>query len=360
MNPAVLSSVVHCIVGCNVGSPDLQALHVLECNTETGEAKIVQSVKGIQGTTYFQVADGGKTLVSSITEEIDGKKRGVAVSFALENGRIGKMTRLATLTNENPCYVAVSPDGKTAGYAAYVSATASTVSLADGSVLGCDIIPDDATGPDKPRQEKAHAHCAFFTPDGTRMGIVDLGCDRIRFYDPKTMALDAAMTIRFDPGDGPRHAIWSHDHKYLFVISELGNFVTSFAWDGQKTFTRVGKWSTLPAGCKDWSKASAIKLTADGKVLMASNRGHDSIAFFDVNGGELTLRNVCKIGGVCPKGERGIFPRDFELMPGEKFMVVGRKKSNEIQVFAFDRAKLEITPVGAPISAWLPLCFKFL
>ena len=67
--------------------------------------------------------------------------------------------------------------------------------------------------------------------------------------------------------------------------------------------------------------------------------------------GTLTLKNVAKLTGK--------FPRDFELMPGEKFMVVGHKMSNEIQVYAFNREKCELKAVGAPIPCWRPLCFKF-
>lgn len=102
------------------------------------------------------------------------------------------------------------------------------------------------------------------------------------------------------------------------------------------------------------SKASAIKLTADGKTLMASNRGHESIAFYavDTEKGTLTLRNIAKL--------TGSFPRDFELMPGEKFMVVGHEMSNEMQVYRFDRGACTLTPVGEPLAAWRPLCFKFL
>ena len=86
---------------------------------------------------------------------------------------------------------------------------------------------------------------------------------------------------------------------------------------------------------------------------MASNRGHDSIAFYDVDAetGRLALRSIQKL--------RGKFPRDFELMPGEKFMVVGHKMSDEIQVYAFDREKCALKPVGAAIPCWRPLCFKF-
>ena len=91
--------------------------------------------------------------------------------------------------------------------------------------------------------------------------------------------------------------------------------------DASLPFKRLGKWSMLPEGCalkETETKAAAIKLTADGKILMASNRGHDSVAFYAVNeDGTLTLKNVAKLTGK--------FPRDFELMPGEKFMVVGHK-----------------------------------
>ena len=101
------------------------------------------------------------------------------------------------------------------------------------------------------------------------------------------------------------------------------------------------------------TKAAAIKLTADGKILMASNRGYDSIAFYAVgDDGALTLKNIARL--------RGQFPRDFELMPGERFMVVGHKMSNEIQVYRFDRAACTLEPAGEPIAAWRPLCFKFL
>jgi 6-phosphogluconolactonase len=127
----------------------------------------------------------------------------------------------------------------------------------------------------------------------------------------------------------------------------------SFAFE-DGSFRRLGKWSTLPKGFKDFSKAAAIKLTADGKILMASNRGCDSIAFFAVDGksGILERRNIAML--------KGPFPRDFELMPGEKFMVVGHKRGNEIQIYRFDRAACTLDPVGDPIPCWRPLCFKFL
>ena len=363
----IMASIVHCYVGCNTGSPDKQALHVLECDTETGAAKIVQSVKGSEGTTYFQIDKGGKFLYSVIGEEKDRRKVGSVVRFPKDGWRLGTMERLCALPCEAPCHVSLTPDEKRVAFAAYLSATCGTVGI-DGNGLKTFTFPDDAVGPNKKRQKKAYAHQTFYAGcevaglRGCELGVVDLGCDRIWFFDPETMERKPCE-IKFDPGDGPRHAIFSKDGKCLFVLCELGSCVYSFrctTTTSSYDFQRLGRWSMLPEGYNRWeadgetlnTKAAAIKLTADGKILMASNRGYDSIAFYAVGeDGRLTLKNVAKL--------RGKFPRDFELMPGERFMVVGHKMSDEIQVYRFDRAACTLEPVGDPIAAWRPLCFKF-
>ena len=393
---AMIAATVYCIVGCNTGSPDKDALKVLECDTETGAAKIVQSVNGCEGTTYYQISKDGKTLYSVFAEKVDNKSHGALVKFALDGHRIGEMTRLAGLSCETPCHVALSPDESVMSFAVYWSGIYGVMALdARCATLGRDAypqasadvlerrpyqsatLPNDAVGPRKDRQQKAFAHQTFYTPDGKLMGVCDLGCDRVNFYDyKKPGGLEKpVITLKADPGDGPRHALFSNDGKFLFVVNELSSTVTSYAvsmgtpnlvgasfqdargrvGDASLPFKRLGKWSMLPEGCalkETETKAAAIKLTADGKLLMASNRGHDSIAFYAVNeDGTLALKNVAKLTGK--------FPRDFELMPGEKFMVVGHKMSDEIQVYEFNREKCELTPVGEPIPCWRPLCFKF-
>ena len=346
---AMMATIVYCIVGCNTGAPDKQALHVLECDTETGSAKIVQSVKDIQGTTYFQFDREKRNLYSAIGE--NGK--GALVKFAIDGHTIGDMTKLVTLPCETPCHISLTPDEQRVAFAAYCSATCGSVGI-DGQGLATYTFPDDAMGPRQDRQQKAFAHQTFYPTEDT-LGVIDLGCDRIRFFDPVSLKPKAAE-IRADAGDGPRHAILSADGRFLFVVNELSSTVASYQVKENNTFEKISKLSMLPADCplkNTETKAAAIKLTADGKILMASNRGHDSIAFFNVGSdGSLTLKNIAKLTGK--------FPRDFELMLGEKFMVVGHKMSNEIQVYAFDREACSLTPVGKPIEAWRPLCFKFL
>ena len=357
---ALMASVVYCIVGCNTGSPEKAALRVLECDTESGSAKVVQSVDGLQGTTYFQIDRARKNLYSVIEE--NGK--GALVRFALDGHTIGKMTRLCDLPCEAPCHLALSPDEKTIGFAAYLSGTCGRADI-DGRNLRTFVFPDDDMGDNRRRQKKAFAHQVFFPdPHGVgpanTMGVVDLGCDRIWFFDVATLEHRTDLAIKADPGDGPRHSLFASGNKALYTVNELGSSVTARAFDGA-AFTTLGKTSMLPEGFDRWeadretlaTKAAAIKFTADGRILMASNRGYDSIAFYEVGPtGALSLRNIAKL--------TGRFPRDFELMPGEKFMVVGHKLSDEIRIYRFDREECTLTPVGDPIPCWRPLCFKFI
>ena len=280
MNALVLmASVVHCYVGCNGGSEDQQALHVLECDTETGAAKIVQSVKGVQGTTYFQIDREGRFLYSMIGEKRGGKSVGSVVRFPLDGWRLDAMERLAELPCEAPCHLSLTPDEKRVAFAAYLSATAGTVGI-DGKGLKTFVFPNDAMGPCVDRQQKAYAHQTFFVSGaGTTsvqqqgrnaglMGVVDLGCDRIRFFNPETMAPATVADIKFVAGDGPRHAVLSKDGKFLFVLCELGSCVCSFATPKPLNrltaeplnFSRLGKWSMLPEGTDlRTSKAAAIR-----------------------------------------------------------------------------------------------------
>jgi 6-phosphogluconolactonase len=358
---AILAATVYCIVGCNFGSPEKDSLKVLECDTETGAARIVQSVDGCEGTTYFQIDRERKFLYSTVAE----KDKSAIVKFALDGKRIGAMTKVAELPCEAPCHVSLTPDEKRVAFAAYGSATCGTVGI-DGSDLRTFVFPNDDMGDNKKRQQKAFAHQTFFLDSNGvgrgEMGVVDLGCDRVWFFDPNTMERRKDLFIKTDRGDGPRHALFLPRslNKVLYLLNELDSSVSQYAFDGA-TFTLMDKTSMLPDGFNRWApdgenlvtKAAAIKMTADGKILMASNRGYDSIAFYEVGTlGKLKLRNIAKL--------RGEFPRDFALMPGEKFMVVGHKMSNEIQVYSFDREKCTLSPVGDPITCWRPLCFVFI
>ncbi len=345
------TSEVICYAGSNAGSKlpvqEREGFRTLAVSPETGAFRELALEKGLEGTTYFALSRDNR-LLYTIRKDGANPAKGLLMRYSISGDAVSKDWELP-LPCEAPCHISLSPDETKVAFAAYVSATAGIVDLATKEILS---VVHEGKGPRADRQDKAHAHCAFFTPSGDRVGVVDLGIDQVRFYDLE-MKPDAAMTITVEPGFGPRHVVFSSDGKLMFLIHELGNKVSSYKFDGRK-FELVDTKSTLPADYDgSATKTAAIKLTADDGILMASNRGHDSIAFYDVDKatGKLSLRNIAKLTGK--------FPRDFELVPGEKFMIVGHKMSDEIQMYAFDRVNCTLMPVGEPMKAFRPLCFKF-
>ena len=345
------ASEVICYAGSNAGSKlplaEREGFRTLAVNTENGSFRELAIEKGLEGTTYFALNHGNTLLYTIRKSDAPDGRPGRLMCYRIVGDKVERDWEL-DLPCEAPCHISLSPDETKVAFAAYVSATAGIVDLSTKKITS---VIHDGKGPRADRQDKAHAHCAFFTPAGDRVGIVDLGIDQVRFYD-LDMKPDAAMTITVEPGLGPRHVVFSPDGKLMFLVHELGNAVSSYRFDG-KRFEFVETKSMLPEGFAGTTKAAAIKITADGSILMASNRGHDSIAFYAVDAatGRMELKNIAKLTGK--------FPRDFELVPGEKFMIVGHKMSDEIQMYAFDRAECTLTPVGSPMKAFRPLCFKF-
>jgi 6-phosphogluconolactonase len=123
-------------------------------------------------------------------------------------------------------------------------------------------------------------------------------------FVPHTNPTNAIYQFRFDessgrmePNDppqvqpeteeGPRHFAW-HPHKdLLYSVNENGNTVSAFRLDPQagtlQAFQLIG---TLPEGIDPKAPeltTAEIRITSDGRHLYASNRGHESLALFNIN-----------------------------------------------------------------------------
>ena len=345
--------------GCTVDEKK-EGIHLLVCNTQDGSFQRVGVLSNVVGTTYFVLDRSCKHLYTFQEDpQLAKPLNAVAVCYAIGPTALREINRIP-LHAGVPCHISLDQKEEAIVWADYGNAIAGVCALkADGSLdtaVPTVTIQHTGSGPDKPRQDKAHAHCAWVTPDNRYLGIVDLGLDQVKFYDFATWKSGLkevpSLTIKTAPGAGPRHILFHQNKQLMFLLNELNNTISTYRYTGH-SFEHICTLPTLPADFKAFSKTAAVKLTADGKMVFASNRGHDSIAAYDVDAqtGMLTLRAISPLAGK--------FPRDFELMPGEKFVLVGHEMSNEIQTYALDRAKGTLTPVGAPFNVHKPLCFKF-
>ena len=85
--------------------------------------------------------------------------------------------------------------------------------------------------------------------------------------------------------------------------------------------------STLPKGYSKPNSCADIHISSDGKFVYASNRGHNSIAIFEVNVNNGSLKII---GHESTKGDT---PRNFSLSPDGDFLLVANQLTNNIVAF---------------------------
>ena len=242
------------------------------------------------------------------------------------------------------------------------------------------------------RQRWPHSHCIVTEPYHNMLHfVVDLGLDRIFAYrvgEPSTLAAAPQFvckaSVKLQPGKGPRHLVFHQTLKTAYLVNELDSTVSVFnvniddEWveqsplankqpkkkfdeerdtkeendetaalnvfqcistlpkdsREQKVFTDRGVWKAA-------SHASEIRVHPSGKFLYVGNRGHDSIACFqiDAEDGSLEFIDAVPSGGKCP--------RNFHFSANGGFVCVGNQNSSNLASFAVcpESGKLELVHV---------------
>ncbi|MCK5369935.1 MAG: beta-propeller fold lactonase family protein, partial [Cyclobacteriaceae bacterium] len=96
-----------------------------------------------------------------------------------------------------------------------------------------------------------------------------------------------------------------------------------------------------------------IHLNHSGTKLYVSNRGHNSIAIFDVNGENGDIKYVKTV----PSG--GETPRNFMIEPSSQFAFVANQKSDNLVLFQLDEQGILIQ-TDKSINIPAPVCVKYL
>ncbi|WP_245491011.1 MULTISPECIES: beta-propeller fold lactonase family protein [unclassified Mesorhizobium] len=85
-------------------------------------------------------------------------------------------------------------------------------------------------------------------------------------------------------GSGPRHFIFRKDGMTGYVVDEIASSVSQYDFDSlDGSLNRRMTASTLPASFRGQNSSADIHLSPDERFLYFSNRGHNSIAVFEVD-----------------------------------------------------------------------------
>jgi len=290
-------------------------------------------------------------------------KQSTVTAFAVDprSAKLAQLNQLPAL-GQDPCHLSIDKTAKYLFVANYSSGTVAVFPiLADGKLGEHTAAVKDAgpLGPNKERQEGPHAHWIQASSDNRFVFIADLGLDDIlifRFDSAKgTLAPNVPSSARLAPGAGPRHAAFSPNGTFLYVVSELNSTVTAFAFDpGKGALYDPEVVSTLPKDFQGRNDTAEIAVHPNGKWLFASNRGHDTIVVFSVDPATGKLKPA---GDFSTGGKE---PRHFAIDPTGRFLLAENQNSNTIVVFRIDLGKGTLTQVSQVDGIPSPVSLAFL
>jgi 6-phosphogluconolactonase len=312
---------------------------------------------------FFAIHPSGQFL-HTVNEigNYQGKKSGAVSAFTIDK-RTGRLQFLNAIPSGDPypTYLTVAAKGAYVLVSNYFGGVAVFPVSNDGRLHDASSYireTGSGSGVNRERQEAPHPHSVELSGDNRFAIAVDLGLDKLLVYrfDQTKGALtpnDPPFAV-VNPGAGPRHIAFSPDARFLYSINELQSSISTFSYDATTGRMRpVQTISTLPRDFNDWNSGAEVRVSASGKFLYCSNRGHNSIAVFsiDAKDGELAPIEHVSTGGTTP--------RNFEIDPTGAYLFAANEDSDSILLLRMDKVTGRLT-TGSKVKVTSPVCIKFL
>lgn len=336
-----------------------EGIYVYDFNSATGDVSPVSKIKS-SNPSYLAIAPGGKN-VYAVYEDGNNQVGGSVAAFSF-NHQTGQLTYLNQQLSggDHPCYVAVDKTGKWVVAGNYTGGSVAVFPIEKDGSVGKEVskIQHKGSSVNKERQEKAHVHCTYFSPDNHFLFVPDLGMDKVMIYafNDKTGKLTPAAQpfYKATDGAGPRHFDIAPNHQYAYLMEEMGSSVVAFKYASGK-LSPIQTISSAPKGVTGDLGSADIHVSPDGKFLYCSNRGEsNTIAIFKINAATGKLKMVGT------ESTQGKTPRNFNFDPSGNYLLVANQNSDNIVIFKRDKQTGLLTPTGKQIEVGKPVCLKWI
>lgn len=328
-------------------------IYTCRLDTTTGALTIIDSAASYN-PSFVTISPDKKFLYA--VGEGGGKPTepfGSVSSFSIgENGKLTKLNEVSSY-GVAPCHISTDKTGKFVFVANYVNGSVESYGVkSDGSLT-------DAIQKLQYAGKDPFAHQMFTTPDNRFALVVNKGLDSVFVYelkgDGKFIEVHKGGTVH---GAGPRHLTFNtaqlNDKGMMpaYVINENNSTVDAFNFDTHSgTLTPFQTINALPSDFKGKNTGAEIEVHPSGKFLYSSNRGHNSIAVFQIAvDGKLSL--------VQHAPTQGDIPRNFTVTPDGKMLLVANQNSDNIVAFKIDAGTGKLTQ-SATSKVFTPVCIVF-
>jgi len=329
----------------------------------TGALEFDSKTTGVVNPSYIAV-DPTQRFLYAVNElkTYEDKPTGTVSAFAVDS-RSGKLEFLnKQLTHgTDPCHVVVDGKSRYIFVANFMSGSVCVLPVRKDGSLGeaTDFVQHLGSSVDPVRQRGPHAHSVTLDKAGRFAFVPDLGLDKLMVYafDRTRGMLEphAVPWIKVKPGAGPRHVALHPSGRFAFLINELDSTVTALSFRGKKgVFKELQVVPTLPAGFQGESTCADVQVAPSGRFVYASNRGHDSLVIYRIDG------RTGRVAYVGHQSTQGKTPRQFEIDPTGRFLLVANQDTDTIVTFRIDPQTGTLEPTGQVAQVPTPVCVKFL
>jgi len=332
-----------------------KGIYLFQFDTATGKAIEISHTDSAKNPSFLTLSKDKKN-VYAVNETAAGS---VSV-YALNNNEL-KLIQTKTSKGADPCYICLSPDQRNLFVANYTGGSITSYHrFADGGLSNPQqFVQHIGSSINKVRQEKAHVHGLFFSPDSKYLLTPDLGMDQVTIYpyqikNGPPLDLLKNKNIATTPGAGPRHLVFSSNGKFIYLIEELTGSVSVYSFSkGMANF--IQRIYIHPANSKEDHGSADIHLSPDGLFLYATNRGtENNIVKLPVfKNGKLDEKHIAYYP------TQGNAPRNFTISPDGNWVLVANQNTDNIVVFKRNAINGDLIYTGNTIKVSMPVCLLF-
>jgi 6-phosphogluconolactonase len=344
-----------------VGSSQNQSgypIHLCRLDARTGYTEVLDSFPGSQGSSYL-VLSADQQFMYAVDRRISDSSTGAqsVSSFRVnENDYTLEYLNSQSSQGSGSCHIYCNADRSFLFTANYSGGSIAALPVSREGYIepASEVIITEGSGPNRARQERSHPHYVSLDPSEKFLLVPDLGSDRVLIFrfeksNGKLYPNPSQTFLMMEPGAGPRHLAFHPSGKYLYILNELNGTLAACSYSQESgTIREINTLSTLSENHTGSNYSAAVRVHPSGKFVYASNRGDvNSIAVFGImDDGSVELIQV--------QPEIPAWPRDFNIDPSGKFLLVAGLRSHEIEVFNIEEKTGKITPSGEGIDIIAP------
>jgi 6-phosphogluconolactonase len=295
----------------------------------------------------------------------DGKIAPGEVSAFSINPKTGKLTEINRVRSQGgqPCHICLDKTGKMLAVANWHTGSVAAFSIHGGGALGEAAKVCQQEGPRSgaavPSPQASHCHSVVITPDNRFLLSTNTGMNKVYLYrldvEKATLVAHSPPFLALQKPTNPRHLSLHPNGRWAYVANEIApGGCTMLRYDSARGVLEEGPVvASVPPNYTGRVSPAECIVHPSGRFVYESNRGHNSIAVFNVNpdDGTLTLLETFLPGGETP--------RSFTIDPTGRFLIVMMQRSNSIVPLRIDEQSGKLSRNGDNLPLPTPVCALF-